>query len=313
MNTPARGRVPLPPGYYILALSVNEFTKNDAYVIQVVHNSWDYDGDNISDYVEGENDADAGTYDPQTWISYVTGGAIILHYTTYDATSIDKPLLIPLTDSEHPNRGTHDYTIAHGLPTGTRDFDDGYLENGLRIANFGPGYYDKNWRVTVPNPNYIHDEHNWGTLELINLVEKVGRTWSQKHADGPRIGVGDMSLQGGGETLDHAAHENGIDVDIRYVRATNGSNGTLEDNLSVQDEPSGYDQTLTTELIGYFLESSNVGLIILDPATNITDDTYAYSNGRIKVDWNTQENHPTTRVHANHFHVRIIDPDGTSN
>jgi hypothetical protein len=166
-------RMPVPPGNYDFRMQAGTSTiLISTRAVRIVANEWDTDSDGSSDYVENENDATSGTFDPQTWIYYDNN----LHFTTYDATNVDLPLVIPVSDQGHPNRGTHDYTVAYGQPGGTPPPQaDGLLGNGLRIANFGPGYFDKNWNLIVPNPNYIHDQHNWGTLELINLVERVAR------------------------------------------------------------------------------------------------------------------------------------------
>lgn len=51
---------------------------------------------------------------------------------------------------------------------------------------------------------------------MISLIATVGAQWYQNHPT-PRIGVGDISLQNGGQFLPHSEHQNGLDVDIRYV------------------------------------------------------------------------------------------------
>ncbi len=302
-------RLPIVPGIYRARLWTPENYNTQTVSMQIVANNWDTDSDGISDYVENENDGTITTppFDPQTWISYNSNA----QFTTYDAISLAIPTLIPETDVSHPNRGTHDYSIAGGNVGGNAG--PGSLENGLRIANFGYGYYDKNWDDTYPNP-YVHDEHNSGTLELINILEKVARQWRESHPQGPRMGIGDLSLTVGGNTSDHRTHENGRDVDIRYTRVDNA--GVPDERpLNVQYYSSEMHHTRQIEMFQYFLDDPRVQIIYIDPNTGITYNNFP--NGRdpsgvlrIAWDWDTKEN-STERVHSDHFHVLIYDPDGT--
>ncbi len=58
------------------------------------------------------------------------------------------------------------------------------------------------------------------------LIADTGDEWYQLHAS-PRINVLDISRQGGGPFLPHGSHQNGLDVDIRYVR-NDGQDGPLD-------------------------------------------------------------------------------------
>lgn len=267
---------PVPLGYQkIRATTYSDTSMHRA--VTFVANRYDSDSDDFSNAVEDEN---AGIGGPVTVITYQGN----TYY--YSRTSNTSPPMIststPSSDSLYVNRGTHDYSLARGTVSAGR------LSNGLRIANSGSGYYDKNAFVTIPNPNYIRDEHNWGILEIIRLIENVARQWNQRHSSGPRIGVGDISLQRGGNTLDHDQHENGLEVDVRYVR----NNGT-EGPVNTQNDPL-YSQQLSQELINLFMNSgfSVFRIWVGDPQLQ----------GSVVV-------YDATGVHNNHFHVWINDPD----
>lgn len=199
-------RIPVPTGSYYLRLYfaqlLSEYTK-----IQVEANTWDRDGDDLSDGVEDEN------YLNPITITYPSSSAGT--YTNwYDSYNVDLPprmdANVPASDDMYPNRGTHDYSISKGAP------GNGSLLNGLRYANAGTGYYDKN--EVDPSTS---DIGNYATLTLVNVAEQVGRQWYVHHSGGPRMGLGDMSRQGGGSFLpEHVTHQNGTDLDVRYVRTT---------------------------------------------------------------------------------------------
>ena len=172
-------------------------------------------------------------------------------------------------------------SIAGGTPT------NGTLDDGIRIANSSTDYYYFRGGDTA-------DTDNWGTLALVNTIEHAGRCWDDE--DHPDMGVGDMSLEGGDDwTPDHSSHLNGIDVDVRYVR-NDGETG------AVTITSGDYDESLSIALIACFLGRGRTALVytsdqdIVDYFEGISEDRVEYLSG-----------------HSNHFHVRITDPDGTSN
>jgi murein endopeptidase len=178
-------------------------------------------------------------------------------------------------------------SIAHGTPT------DGWLEGGINLPDQGRGYYHHYGIDPV-------DRDDWGTLTLINMVEGGGRNWMDLYFN-PRIGILDMSLQNGGpftnyynpDSLDHVSHQNGLDVDVRYVR-----NDGQEIGLDIASADSiYYDPQATADLMNSLIQNGNVTVIFIDTA-------HAHLEGDILQD---------LEGHSNHFHVRIEDPDGTGN
>jgi peptidoglycan hydrolase-like protein with peptidoglycan-binding domain len=84
--------------------------------------------------------------------------------------------------------------------------------------------------------------HNWGTAETVAALETAGSVMVQ--AGFGQIAVGDISLEHGGDTPLHAAHEVGLDADLRPMRRANdqcshGSNWRL----------AAYDRSATRALI----------------------------------------------------------------
>lgn len=136
------------------------------------------------------------------------------------------------------------------------------------------------WRGGDPE-----DTDNWGTLELINLVERVAREWNRKYPSYPIITSMDMSKQPGGSFPPHGSHQNGLDVDIRYIRTDNSSSGVTP------DDPL-YSRSRTQQLIDLFFKFGNIVLIY-------SDDRQLQ---RITYEAN----------HYDHLHIRIVDPDGNN-
>jgi hypothetical protein len=156
------------------------------------------------------------------------------------------------------------------------------------------GYMDKNSRRTVYP---AHDIHNYAVVEFFDLLERVGRRWRALHPlieypPVPRIQIGDFSLINGGETDQHGSHENGLDVDIRYMRS-DGQEAPVE----ITDD-GHFSRSLSQELITLFCNySDRVDLIF------VGDEVFTGCG----LDYTKMSRH------QDHFHLRIVDPDGESN
>lgn len=179
--------------------------------------------------------------------------------------------------------------IADNNPTLAKGFAcvNGSLEKGLNMVDVGSGYY----HYPGGDPT---DTDDWGVLNLIYLIERVGRAWNLLD-EPPRIGVGDLSLQNGGIWVDHDCHQNGLEVDVRYVR-----NDKLDLGLNISLNPELFDGSRTAVLLRHFISYEDVEVIYVD---TVNSSLHKIGYSFIKhVDG-----------HSDHFHVRIADPDGTGN
>lgn len=97
----------------------------------------------------------------------------------------------------------------------------------------GPGYYA-----------YAHrrPHHRFGLPETIRALQAIAAGWARAYPNGPRIGIGDLSLRGGGPIWGHGSHQCGIDVDILPVRSDGQERGVRWDG-------PGYSRALTQELV----------------------------------------------------------------
>lgn len=107
----------------------------------------------------------------------------------------------------------------------------GSLYKGMNLPDLWTGYnhFDNCERFVFPvGP----DKDDWGTGHLVRLIEGAGRWWVQLQSGSVRMQVGDLSLKEGryfpgqpqiqGCEEDHEYHQQGVDVDIRYVRNDGG-------------------------------------------------------------------------------------------
>ncbi|MFQ6008664.1 MAG: hypothetical protein ACE5K8_06900 [Candidatus Zixiibacteriota bacterium] len=199
----------------------------------------------------------------------------------------------------HPDLYDPNPSIAHGWPCSTQcvGTDCGWIEKALNMVNTGTGYY--HYLGYPPDPV---DTDDWGVLHLINMIEGAGGDWYDYYAaTKPYIGVGDLSWGDeysesfGGYFYPHVCHQNGLEVDIRYVR-----NDTLHVGLDIATADSIYfDEEKTGKLIDFLIAHANVDSIYVDAIHSSLDtiaDFIVHKGG-----------------HSDHFHVKIVDPDGTGN
>ena len=100
------------------------------------------------------------------------------------------------------------------------------------------------------------DSDDWGTLALINCIEATGRALAP---DGITIGVGDLSRRGGGRFLPHTNHQNGLDVELRYVRKDR-----KDLPLDLRFQLDDYDKAATEKMFRAFLKNCDVVEMFVD-------------------------------------------------
>ena len=96
----------------------------------------------------------------------------------------------------------------------------GALEAGVRFPAESPFHFT--WDpIQRERPN--RDWRRWGTDDLVRTTLRILREFRGEHPKAPRVGVGDLSLEQGGDFgpevsggIGHASHQNGLDIDVYY-------------------------------------------------------------------------------------------------
>lgn len=158
----------------------------------------------------------------------------------------------------------------------------GRLRTALGIAAYP--------RVNSPLPQsapgltpYANAGSRFGLPETIRALLAIGAAWQRIRPGGPRIQIGDLSLEGGGPIRGHRSHQRGVDVDIRPIR-NDGVEGPV-----VYQSPS-YSRALTQQLVDLIR-----------------------ANGVLRVQYIFFNDPNVTGVrkwpnHDNHLHVRFYPP-----
>jgi hypothetical protein len=97
----------------------------------------------------------------------------------------------------------------------------GKLVGGVQLPAEGEHFFTWDY-VRKRSPN--RDWRRYGNERLVRTLLVVLRRYAAAHPKAPRVGIGDLSRQHGGDFgprfggIGHASHQNGLDVDVYYPR-----------------------------------------------------------------------------------------------
>jgi penicillin-insensitive murein endopeptidase len=95
-------------------------------------------------------------------------------------------------------------TISHG------DTADGWLENGVELADVGEGF-------VRARPG---ESTRYGTPALVSALERAAASVARTFPGTPSLRVGDLSAPLGGRHVRHRSHRAGRDVDLIFYAST---------------------------------------------------------------------------------------------
>jgi penicillin-insensitive murein endopeptidase len=97
--------------------------------------------------------------------------------------------------------------FTDGSSVSIGSFAHGLLRRGARLPTSGEGY-------VIPNL-WAQRGAAYGTDELVEAIVRAARRVHREYPDS-QLGVGDLSIKGGGDSVLHRSHENGRDADLIY-------------------------------------------------------------------------------------------------
>lgn len=157
----------------------------------------------------------------------------------------------------------------------------------------------------------------WGTAHTVAVLDRILRTWAERHPDAQPILVGNMSAREGGRLKPHSTHQSGRDVDISYPQLLPKGEVLNWREMSERN----LDSKMTWALLRILRESGEVEVAFAD--RSIQEILYRYALDKRLMSkaalrsW-LEYPHPvgSTRAlvqhvkgHRDHFHVRIKCPD----
>jgi len=167
-------------------------------------------------------------------------------------------------------------------------YADGKLKAPTQLPNEGFGF-----------SRYLtKKDRSWGTTDLITLIQNVAEVFFKNFPDFGPLAVGDISQREGGDITPHASHQNGLDVDILYVKK-------LKSN--------SYDPQGNLDLFKMIVASKHVNRIFLSPTMKKNLCKHAKSSGLMEDELTLETLHRLRPLekHTTHFHIRMICPVGS--
>lgn len=109
-----------------------------------------------------------------------------------------------------------------------------------------------------PSPHYYSyepPENQFGTYEALRSLEEAAREFYG--AERLKLGIGDISLQRGGEMRGHTSHQKGLDIDIRPLRLDG-----KEARCDIRE--STYSRVRTQKLVDILRRDPNLSMILFN-------------------------------------------------
>lgn len=161
--------------------------------------------------------------------------------------------------------------------------------------------------------------HRWrnrayGSLDLVEILERVAAEMVRLFKDGERLQVGDLSAEKGGLISGHASHQNGLDVDLIFLRVNRfeqdpeKTDGMPELFVVKGEVTPNFDTPRNWELIKTLVGSQRVGRIFVDQAIKDHLCSHALKTGEFQSHSETLRRLRPYPNHDNHLHLRITCP-----
>jgi murein endopeptidase len=188
-----------------------------------------------------------------------------------------EPALVPLDDLA-PEPPAAAPSRAVGKPW------KGRLRNGVELPREGQSFFTLDSALrTTPS----RDWRRFATAATVSRTLAVLDDFHAAHPEGPRLGVGDLSLPRGGPFgpeyggLGHRSHQNGQDVDVYYPR---------RDRRELEPaKPRQVDRRLSQDLVDRFV-AAGAELVFVGPSLDLKGprgvvQPLAHHDNHVHVRW----------------------------
>jgi murein endopeptidase len=134
----------------------------------------------------------------------------------------------------------------------------GSLRRGVRLPREGKNFFtwDPIHRSSPDRP-----WRRWGSDDLVRSTLRVIRSYADENPQAPRVGIGDLSVRGGGDFgaeisggIGHASHQNGLDIDVYYPLKSRKERAPLS--------VSEVDVRLAQDLVDRFVQAGAIKVFV---------------------------------------------------
>lgn len=194
--------------------------------------------------------------------------------------------------------------FASELPSPRGFYSNGSIQNAVQLSDSGDGFI----KLFVPR------NRAWGSQEIISMIIDSSAELRQKHPERDRLQIGDIGAQNGGQITRHGSHQNGLDVDLAYLRINNREQRPEDvggfDELMVINKKisSNFDIERNWELVKALHKYAEVQRIFMDPLIKKALCAQATKLNELQSQESVLQSIRPYPNHADHLHVRLKCP-----
>lgn len=162
-------------------------------------------------------------------------------------------------------------------------------------------------------------DRGWAAFDLIRVIEIAAERLHSLFPTGERVQIGDASSEHGGRLSRHASHQNGLDVDIAFLRLDNREQdpqdmGGFDESFVRRNRPSAnFDTERNYLFMRYLFETGRINRIFVDKALKSELCRYSRELGQYGQDIEYLRRLRPWPHHDDHMHVRITCPVNSPN
>lgn len=166
---------------------------------------------------------------------------------------------------------------------------------------------------------FPHQARQWGSEGIVLLIESVAREMKQNYPEGERLQIGDLAAQDGGTVDGHVSHQNGLDVDVGYLRMDHTEQDVHLPTTDFQESfvtPKGqisknFDLIRNWALMKNWTSTGRIDRIFVDGAVKKAFCRHILGTDGLSLEVSDSETLRRIRPypnHKNHMHVRLNCP-----
>lgn len=177
---------------------------------------------------------------------------------------------------------------------------------------------------------FVERNRRYGNDVLVRLLKDLGTTYRRVWTSPPaeRLQIGDLSQKGGGQISRHHSHQNGLDVDIVYLRKNRretlpqrGAEASFDESFVVRGSVSkNFDTRRNWWLFAHLMQTGLVDRIFVDKeikrylcrAVLSAPETLGEAKDLEKIRVRVLRLLRPYPEHMDHFHMRLLCPPDNS-
>jgi penicillin-insensitive murein endopeptidase len=195
-------------------------------------------------------------------------------------------------------------------------YTNGSIQGAYALSEEGPGH----------RKLFLNRQRQWGTKDLVELIEKSSTAVQRSYPMGEKLQVGDLSVREGGDISRHSSHENGLDADFIYYRTDHKEQDIeYEDGFRFNFVRNGevsevFDSERNWMLLKEMAKSERINRIFVAPEIKklFCERIHVWERPEteIRILLSSLERKTLRRLrpwynHGDHMHVRLICPENS--